>query len=88
MIEVKLESPDRLTLRIWEFRLDEENIKLFLRSYRLERRKSTRHKYRVMGHYGYGVPGMPKIKKEDVPLNDSIKALAIEQVVSKLEVLK
>lgn len=80
-------KPDSLTQEKWEF-TDIDNT-LYLNSYTLGTRESTRHrKYHVKLSYSRIMHRSANIDEKDVPFPDSIRNEALQQFVSKIKCLK
>ncbi len=88
MIEVQVKSEDKLSCETWSFWLDDRTFKLNLNGYKFEKRRTTRHKYRIESYYKYHIRGIPEMSTDTVSLPDEVKKAAIHQVIDKLEVCK
>ena len=92
MIKIEKWSDDKLGRQTWGFRVEEigEEICVILREYVTESRKSTRHKFVMLGYYGF-LPitnNARRIQLENIPLDADIRNDARNVAMAKITVVR
>jgi len=92
MLKIVTLSNDLLGRQTWGFRVEEkgEEILIILRDYTTESRKTIRHKFVILGYYGFlCIPSNAhRIQLENIPFDVNTRNAARNLVIARLSVVR